>query len=68
MSRFQVPTIRERGHVAKAMAAVQVYKPKHGEAFGYVICPRCGTVGLRYKIQSSGISQGRCGCGLTWCQ
>jgi hypothetical protein len=57
------------GAHARAMDAVQQHKPQHGEAAGRIQCPRCNG-GLRFNIQSTGISRGNCsttGC-LRWCQ
>jgi hypothetical protein len=65
--RFEPPTIKERGHVAKAMAAVQSYKPANGEAKGSLTCPRC-TGSLKFAILSNGVSRGQCTCGVKWCQ
>jgi hypothetical protein len=67
--RFQVPTLRERSQVIKAMTAVQEHKPQHGEASGRIQCTRCGA-GLQFVIQSNGLSRGRCAaaCGVVWNQ
>lgn len=67
MNRFQPHTVKHHGHVAKAMAAVQEKKPAIGEASGKVPCPACRG-GLSFNIQASGLSRGRCGCGLSWLQ
>lgn len=65
--RFEPPTIKERGQVARAMAAVQAHKPQAGELAGRITCPRCGGA-LTFAIQSNGISRGHCTCGVKWCQ
>jgi hypothetical protein len=69
MSRFEPPSIRERGQLARAIAAVQQHKPEHGESSGKITCTRCGAA-LRFTIDSSGISRGQCigNCGVRWCQ
>jgi hypothetical protein len=67
--RFTVPTIKERGQLARTMGLVHQRKPQHGEASGTVTCQRCsGTV--RFTILANGISRGQCvnACGVRWCQ
>ena len=68
-ARFDPPTIRERGQLARAIAAVQEHKPQHGEATGKISCTRCGA-SLRFTINCKGISRGMCtsaGC-IRWLQ
>jgi hypothetical protein len=65
--RFEPPSIKERGQVARAMAAVQQHKPAVGESKGKLQCPKCRG-GLRFTIFSNGISSGQCSCGIRWCQ
>ncbi len=65
--RFEPPSIKERGQVARAMAAVQAQKPAQGEAKGNLACTRCGGA-LKFTIQSNGLSSGQCSCGVRWCQ
>lgn len=65
--RFEPPTLKERSHIVKAMAAAQQQKPAQGEARGKLTCPRCsGTI--NFTIQSTGLSRGQCTCGVRWCQ
>lgn len=55
--------------IARAMSAIQQHKPATGEYTGRISCPKCHS-GLRFTIQSTGISRGQCsaaGC-LRWCQ
>lgn len=66
-TRFSPPTIRQRGQVAQAMAAVYAHKPEAGEAQGQITCPACRGH-LKFTVTSSGISRGHCGCGVRWCQ
>lgn len=57
------------GATARAMNAVQQHRPEHGEASGRIQCPKCGG-GLRFNVQSTGISRGSCstaGC-VRWQQ
>jgi hypothetical protein len=67
--RFEPPTIKERGQVARTMNLVHQHKPQHGEASGTVKCERCGA-SVRFTILASGISRGQCAnnCGVKWCQ
>lgn len=65
--RFQVPTIKERGQLVRAIAAAQAFKPVTGEFKGRITCTRCGS-GLNFSILSNGISRGQCsaaGC-IRW--
>jgi hypothetical protein len=66
--RFEPPTIKERGELARLMDAVQRHKPEHGEASGTLRCACGGT--LKFNIQSNGISRGTClaGCWRRWQQ
>lgn len=69
LARSEPPTVKQRGQVAQAVAAVQAHKPTHGEASGRIRCTRC-TGTLQFVIQSTGLSRARCGngCGITWSQ
>jgi ribosomal protein S27AE len=67
--RFEPPTIKQRGQVANAMAAVHAHKPEVGERTGRITCTRCGS-SLRFTIMANGISRGQCaaaGC-IRWSQ
>jgi hypothetical protein len=66
---FQVPTIQQRGQIARAMNEAHQHKPAAGEHTGTMKCTRCGST-LRFTIASNGISRGSCNaaCGVTWCQ
>lgn len=69
MIRFEPPTIKERGQLARTMNLVYLKRPEYGEAQGTVTCQKCnGTV--HFIIYANGISRGRCanGCGVKWCQ
>ena len=57
--RFEPPTIKQRGQVARAMELVHKHRPEHGEHQGRITCPRCGA-GLTFTILSNGISRGQC--------
>jgi hypothetical protein len=68
-ARFEPISIKERGQLVRAVAAVQAFKPQAGEYVGRMQCPKCGS-GLRFTIQANGISRGQCaasGC-IRWCQ
>ncbi|MBX3653247.1 MAG: hypothetical protein KF686_03620 [Ramlibacter sp.] len=67
MTRYQPQTIKQRGQVAKAMAAVYAQKPQNGEAKGRIQCPACNGA-LNFTVNSTGLSRGHCGCGMRWCQ
>ncbi len=57
------------GATARAMNAVQQFKPSCGEATGRIQCPKCGSR-LRFNVQCTGISRGICstaGC-VRWQQ
>ena len=68
MSRFDPPSIAQRGKLAQLVAAVQQQKPQQGEKAGTLRCA-CGAP-LHFNIQSTGISRGHCaaGCGMRWAQ
>lgn len=57
------------GATALAMNTAQQHKAPSGEYTGRLTCPKCGS-GVRFTIQSNGISRGQCssGCGVHWCQ
>lgn len=57
--RFEPPTIKQRGQVALAIAAVQQHRPEHGEATGRIRCTRCGGA-LKFTIMANGLSRGQC--------
>jgi hypothetical protein len=65
MSRFQVPTIKERGQVAQAMAQVQQRLDPVKDVTGRIACTRCGG-GLNFTIQRDGHQRGHCNCGMRW--
>lgn len=68
MLRFEPPTIKQRGELARMMDAVHRHRPANGEASGTMRCTCGGT--LHFNIQSTGVSRARCsaGCGIRWCQ
>lgn len=63
-----MPTIKQRGQLARLRADVQSQKPPHGELAGKLRCA-CGAT-LHFNIQSTGLSRGHCaaGCGVRWTQ
>jgi hypothetical protein len=71
-SRFQVPTIRERGQLARdqneAFLDVQRRRDSAQDVSGRLKCPHCGAP-LQFTIQRDGHSRGRCArprC-IDWC-
>ncbi len=63
---FQVPTIKERGQIARTIAAVHAQKPDQGEKTGLLRCV-CGSM-LRFTVNANGASRATCvsACGVRW--
>lgn len=66
--RFEPPSLKFRGAVARAMAAAYEHRKRDEDYSGRMQCPWCKAT-VSFTVTPSGISRGQCSaaCGVRWC-
>jgi hypothetical protein len=69
MPRFEVPSLKFRGAIARAMGEVHEHHDRRRDISGTIACPWC-KASLRFTVLMDGKSRGTCtgSCGVRWVQ